>query len=395
MMALSTRYPTEKAYGITTTETAKALRDAGNQIQIVAPRNLGAGAQITDSNDSISVLEVSIPAQAWLWKRYGSGVSGAANGAFFIFRILFAFALRKHTKHSDHEALWVRDPLIALLAKGSLNQRRILLEIHRRPKWIDAWLIRVLSRRQTQVLAFLTPQLEELLYPANIDARKVVLPVGVAEDFFGAVADFSQTFVSPRVIITYVGKGRSSGNDNNLRILVEAALLAEKRDLPYTFKLTGLESDIIEELREYSEKAGLSEESIIFSGHIPHSKVATELQGSDILLIPYPDSEYYKDAFSIKLVEYAASGRPILASDTKAHRQVLGEDHASFFNPDKVTSLLEVISDMRSMPEETHRKAVNAQNWARGFAYSTRASVGIMALQSIGNAPHNQAQQHG
>lgn len=394
-MALSTRYPTEKAYGVTTTETAKALRDAGNRVQIVAPRNLGAGVQITDSNESIRVVEVSVPAQEWLWKRYGSGVPWAANSSFLVFRILFALTLRKHTKHSDLQALWVRDPLIALLAKGSMNKRRILLEIHRRPKWIDAWLIRILSRRHTQVLAFLTPQLEELLYPANTNARKVILPVGVSEDFFGPLTDSFQAFASPRVIITYVGKGRSSGNDNNLEILIEAALLAEKRNLPYIFKLVGLESETIDYLREYSAKEGVSETFVTISGHIKHSKVTGELLTSDILVIPYLDSEYYKDAFSIKLLEYAASGRPILASDTKAHRQVLGEDRASFFDPNDAISLLEIISKMQRIPEETHRKTVNAQNWARGYTYSTRASIGITALQSVGNASHNEAQRHG
>lgn len=394
-MALSTRYPTEKAYGVTTNETAKALRNAGNQVQIVAPRNLGAGAQISDSNGSIRVVEVSVPAQAWLWKRYGSGIPGAANSAFLVFRVLFALTLRKHTKHSDPEALWVRDPLIALLAKGGISKRRILLEIHRRPKWIDAWLIRVLSRRQTQVLAFLTPQLEELLYPTYINARKVILPVGVSEDFFGPITDCFQTVDSPKVIITYVGKGRSSGNDNNLRILVEAALLAEKRNLPYTFRLIGLEVESISDLREYWAKEGISETFITLGGHIQHSKVAGELLKSDILVIPYLDSEYNEDRFSIKLLEYAASGRPILASDTKAHRHVLSEGRASFFDPDDAGSLIEVISEMQRMPEDTHRKTIDAQNWAREFTYSARATVGVTALQSIGTTLNSQAQQHG
>lgn len=70
------------------------------------------------------------------------------------------------------------------------------------------------------------------------------------------------------------------------------------------------------------------------------------LKAADVLVIPNSDKEDVSRLYTspMKLFEYMASGRPIVASDLPSLREVLNESNCYFFTPDSSESLAQTIN---------------------------------------------------
>ena len=63
---------------------------------------------------------------------------------------------------------------------------------------------------------------------------------------------------------------------------------------------------------------------VTFTGLMPPAEVAARLREADVLVLPNPASAISSEFTSpLKLFEYMASGRPIVASDLPSLREVL------------------------------------------------------------------------
>ena len=56
---LSSRYPTHKAYGVTTGETARELREIGNKVKVVAPKDSDTILEFDDYNNELLLVTSS------------------------------------------------------------------------------------------------------------------------------------------------------------------------------------------------------------------------------------------------------------------------------------------------------------------------------------------------
>ena len=95
-------------------------------------------------------------------------------------------------------------------------------------------------------------------------------------------------------------------------------------------------------------------------GRQPREEVPTYLAKADVLVSP----RIYGENLPLKVFEYLSAGRPIVASDIPAHRQVLGEGRATLVPPraaDLSTAIAHVLRD----PSRAQSMAEAARSYAR------------------------------
>jgi glycosyltransferase involved in cell wall biosynthesis len=82
---------------------------------------------------------------------------------------------------------------------------------------------------------------------------------------------------------------------------------------------------------------------------VPHREVAKYLAIADILVlsnsVKYEESSSYTSP--MKALEYVASGKPIVASDVPALREVFHDHPVTFFTADDASSLAEAVMKAR------------------------------------------------
>jgi len=117
------------------------------------------------------------------------------------------------------------------------------------------------------------------------------------------------------------------------------------KDVLFVF-VGGMPTDI-ENFRKKAEWL----DNVLILGHKPHKDIPFFLKATDVLVLPNKKdgqiSEFYTSP--LKLFEYMASQRPIVASDLPALREILNENNSILVNPDDVlgfaNGIVKVLSD--------------------------------------------------
>jgi len=114
---------------------------------------------------------------------------------------------------------------------------------------------------------------------------------------------------------------------------------------------------------------------ITFTGLIPPADVAARLRECNVLALPNPASAISREFTSpLKLFEYMASGRPIVASDLPSLREVLRhEENALLAEPGNPQALVAAIERIRQDPALGERLARQAGKDVRGYTWALRA----------------------
>jgi glycosyltransferase involved in cell wall biosynthesis len=121
-------------------------------------------------------------------------------------------------------------------------------------------------------------------------------------------------------------------------------ILTQRKDVKFLF-IGGIQDKI--QLQQLSRKPGFSEH-IILKGYVPYNDIPRYLSVMDIVIAPYPMLKFWYPS-SIKVFEYMASGKSVVASAGGQLKEVIKEGYNGYlFDPDikddlthKVTALLD------------------------------------------------------
>jgi glycosyltransferase involved in cell wall biosynthesis len=114
---------------------------------------------------------------------------------------------------------------------------------------------------------------------------------------------------------------------------------------------------------------------VTFTGLIPPVEVAARLRQADVLVLPNPASVISSEFTSpLKLFEYMASGRPIVASDLPSLREVLRDgENALLVEPGNPQALTAGVARIKNDPALGRRLAERAMEDVRQFTWGRRA----------------------
>lgn len=136
----------------------------------------------------------------------------------------------------------------------------------------------------------------------------------------------------------------------------------------------GTDEDIVRYRKKW-EVAG-APKNIVIAGRKPHQEIPTWLRAADILTIPNTarDPASSIESSPSKLMEYMASGRPIIASDVPAIRDVLDDSMGYFAESDNPHAIAAHVRAIFSDPSLAEQKARAARTFAASdLNWSARA----------------------
>ena len=132
---------------------------------------------------------------------------------------------------------------------------------------------------------------------------------GVDLNLFHKAADYKRSSINNNIVIGYAGNGRKW---QGIEFLLNA--FAKLHEIDPTFSLKLL----------LSEKVNIPEiKDVYIYPALPHNEVWRFNAECDVLVIPRPDNMVNKLSFPSKLMEYLASGKPVVASKTSDIHKII------------------------------------------------------------------------
>lgn len=288
------------------------------------------------------------------WEKFFS------KSVFYFQNISFAFFSFLNLFFKKADIFFARDFWSAFFL--SLAGKKVIYEIHDSPN--RHFITKLAFRKIDKFVTTNKYKAEELMNKFGVQQKNILaLPNGVdIEDFdiLESKEECRKKLELPvnKQIVLYTGHLFSwKGAD----VLLEASKNLSKDIL--TIFVGGTPQDLI----RFRAKAGLSDKVLIL-GHKEHKEIPYYLKASDVLVLPNTAKERIslKETSPLKLFEYMASKRPIIASKIPSIEEVVSENEVVFFEPDnpeelkdKILEVLENYSDFEYIAERAFLKVQN------------------------------------
>ncbi len=356
----NSRIPTERANGIQVVHTCEALANDGMTVELVVPRRLNSlkedpyGYYGVQKNFSIR----KVPSLDLVW--FGKIGFFIQEWTFLV--SVFFFLLLSHREG----VIYVRGERLARGIIRVVPKRRVFLESHMVPKDFGTYeeafkkaagIIVITKYYENELRA---KGLKNVLYAPDgvtISSFDIALSKKEAREKLGL--PFSKK------IAIYAGHLYAwKGAD----VLANAArLLPENTVVVF---VGGSPEDMAPFKKKYD-----NDPRILIVGQRPYKEIPLYLKAADVLVLPNTAKETVSRHYTspVKLFEYMASGRPIIASDLPSIRDVLNEKNAVLVPPDNPEAFAGAIIDL--LNNHTHAEAIAtmALRDVQQYSWSNRA----------------------
>jgi glycosyltransferase involved in cell wall biosynthesis len=133
------------------------------------------------------------------------------------------------------------------------------------------------------------------------------------------------------------------------------------------------------------ERRARSLPNVVLTGFVPPAEVPNYLAAADVLVVPTtPDLAYAEYTSPLKLFEYMASGRPIVAADLPVLREVLRPgENALVYPPRDARSLADAARRIVSDSDLADALASRALKDVQPYAWERRASRIVERLSTL------------
>jgi glycosyltransferase involved in cell wall biosynthesis len=265
---------------------------------------------------------------------------------------------------SDVEACYAMMPGIAsslpAIRFGRLRGSRVVLDfpdldVYIKPKFVSRY-----SVRNADAVLVVSEYLKEVALSYGADESRVFyVPNGVDVGEFGPEKAGSRLkeLVGERKKVLY------AGSLQDLRSLIAAAEIVVKERPDVSFIILGegqLRGSTAKDWAERVRKQGLSP-FFHFLGRLPRGEMPEMMAEADVCVESMDDRPYFRAAQPIKVLEYMASGRPVVAPDLTGIRGMVADGRDGLlFSPGDDRGFADRI--LRALdPEEGRRLGVAAR----------------------------------
>lgn len=378
------RLPTEKAHGLQIMQNCEAFAAAGCDVTLWVARRwntremravadpfqyYGVGANFKLRHIPCLDLFPLFPAD-----------SAGARLAFYILQLSYALASVILLQFTRADIYYSRDDLLLAIISRFKAKASLAYEAHQFPaSGRGAALQRRVVASVGSVIAITPPLQADLIRLRGADpARTIVAHDGFRRARFDQLrnqAAARQQIAWPRdaFIVGYVGRLHTLGMDKGVGLLVDALAALDGVCLA----LVGGPDDMADSLRNRWLDLGMPPERFLYAGHVSPEVVPRYLRAFDVCAMPHPPSAQFSQYTSpLKLFEYMAVGRAVVASDLRAWSDVVTDrETALLLPPNDVAAWSEAIDSLRSDGDMRLRLGKRARERAlEHYAWDVRAA---------------------
>ena len=386
------RLPTEKAHGLATIKLCEAFAKEGIEVTVFCPWRVNpvrgkpppaAAAPSVRASNGVNPLKQDLygyyrvqrnfkvcflPSFDFLWLGFGK--------RFFFLLQLFSF--------SNIAAIWLffrygisgqlRNTVIFShdhipLFFVSFFASKIFYDIHHYPE--DTLLYRRVLERAIGIGVQTRWKIQKLHEDFGVPAEKIVYwPNGTDIERFDIRPSVKEAraqlnLPQDKRVVLYTG---SLQRWKGVEILLEASQFLSPEVVVY---IVGGSEEEIQKFKIQNSKF-----KIRFVGHRPWAEIPLWLKAADVLVLPNTGrmrvSQYYTSP--MKLFEYMASGRPIVASDIPSIREIVDETMVFFATADDPESFAQVIQQTLNRPGEARSRVEKSLAEVKKYTWDNRAT---------------------
>jgi glycosyltransferase involved in cell wall biosynthesis len=362
------RIPTEKAHGLQIMKMGESFGLAGNKVELVLPTRKNPDFKNVDpfayykiaKNFKIRKIKTIDP--RWLLE-FPPGTYIKFQSAFYIIGLFFFLLLRKN----EDTIFYTRDeqllPLLLLFSKN------VIWEGHNLPSkkefYLKFW-------QKCLKIVVITKGLKEKLKELGIVEDKIlVAPDGVDFNKFSNISDSTEkvrkklNLPLDKKLIIYTGHLYSW---KGVQVLAEASKFLNQDRL--VVFVGGTDKDIF----DFQEK-NKNFKNILVAGNKPYDQIPYYLKAADVLVLPNSAKKDISRLYTspMKLFEYMASKKPIVATDLPSIREILDSHNAVIAKPDDPKDLAEKINKTLTNKELSDKISKEAYEAAKNYTWEKRA----------------------
>ena len=364
------RIPTERAHGIQIMKMCEALARLGHDVELIVPRRSNLlkenpfdyyGIRKTFKIRKLPCLDL-IPLN-----KYG-------HLGLWVESISFLFFVLLDRPFKKADIVYTRDKFLLPLSFFSKN---FIYEAHPFPR---NYLLYSLFLKRLKGMVVITQKLKELFIKRGIPQNRILVAAdGVDSEKFDikeAKEECRRKLNLPqdKKTVLYTGhlyqwKGAT--------VLLEAA--REMQNVLFVF-VGGAREDVA----SFKQKTqGFNNVAII--GHRPYGEIPYWLKSADVLVLPNSGKEEISQYWTspMKMFEYMAARRPIIASDLPSIREILSAENAVLVEPDNPEALARGIKEALQNHQLSDKISARAFQDVQQYTWQKRVEKILKSLRFL------------
>ncbi len=338
------RLPTEKAHGLQVVKSCEAFAQAGFQVELVNSFRLNSIKE--------TIFEYyQIKTNFQLRNIWGLDLSFLPNSASRLFHFvqtsvsgLYAVCFLASHYRRKSCIFYARDYFSIFLL--CLFGYHPVAEFHdyRTSKKRRAIQFILDKSRKIVVNSEGTKKLIKEHY--NVPENKILVAHnGVDVDFFN-ISDSAENARSELglpngFIVGYVGQLELLGHDKGVGMLLEA--FAKVADPETRLVVVGGPNQAANRYKDRARELGISSERVAFRGHVPYRMIPKYLRALDVVVVTVGSGSHVVTTSPIKLFEYMAAGKAIIAPDVPSIQKYLNSRNSLLYAHEDSGSLADMI----------------------------------------------------
>ncbi len=358
------RYPAEKAHALYVAKVCESFASFGHNVTLLVPRRYGT---FDEDHTSFYVLKHSfVMLRLWCFDLLWSPLFKSLSHRIGLFTFSISSYIYVRIMPAD-TFLFTNDVWLALVL--SFTKVRVIYEVHDYPTghW---WLYRCVARRVYKIQTNNYQKVARVVEDMRVSKDKVYAVhngVDIAEFDIDITSELARTKLKLDLGKRYAIYTGHLYDWKGVPVLAEAARFMPSLDI---LIVGGTTEDVADMQMKYKVVT-----NVHFLGHRPHHEMPLFLKAADVLVLPnsgrFDQSRLHTSP--IKLFEYMASKRPIVASNLATIREILQSDNAILVPPDSPKILAEAVLRACTQDVDNSRRVEQAYNDVIEHSWHNRA----------------------